>query len=81
LPKGLRSQLLTEALAAVRAIEEAEARTQALAALAPHLPEDLLAEALNAAREIRDERYRARALAALAPYLPDHLRQNPDAPS
>ncbi|NPA91581.1 MAG: hypothetical protein GXO55_09070, partial [Chloroflexi bacterium] len=48
-------------------------RAEALAALAPHLPEDLMAQALGAARMIASDRYRAEALAALAPHLPQDL--------
>ncbi|MGQ9927598.1 MAG: hypothetical protein ACUVS4_12110, partial [Chloroflexaceae bacterium] len=60
---------LREALAAARAITDADDRAEALAALAPHLPPDLLREALAAARAITDADDRAEALAALAPHL------------
>lgn len=62
-------QMLTEALAATRAIRDERSRAEALAGLAAHLPADLLTEALAAARAIGDEWYRAQALAGLAPRL------------
>ena len=60
--------MLREALEAARAIGDEWYRSQALAALAPHLTEPLLREALEAARAIGDEG-RSQALAALAPHL------------
>jgi hypothetical protein len=66
---GVRGAVLAEALQAARAIGDEGARSRALAALAPHLPEGLLAEALQAARAIGDEGARSGALAALAPHL------------
>ncbi len=58
-----------EALEAARAIGDEGSRSEALAALAPHLTEPLLGEALEAARAIGDEGDRSAALAALAPRL------------
>jgi len=58
-----------QGLAYARQVPNARQRAEALAGLAPHLPEDLLREALTAARAIRDEGWRARALAGLAPRL------------
>jgi predicted RNA-binding protein with RPS1 domain len=64
-------------LRSARAIADAQSRTEALTALAPHLsPEQqpaVLAEALAAALAIQDERYRTEALTALAPHLPPAL--------
>ncbi|WP_287157607.1 hypothetical protein [Chloroflexus sp.] len=65
------------ALEVARAIGDAKARAQALAALAPHLPPGeqptVYAEALAAAREIDSAYRRSNALAALAPHLPPAL--------
>ncbi|MCX7790652.1 MAG: ATP-binding protein [Chloroflexaceae bacterium] len=61
------------ALEVARAIDDEQYRTEALGALAPHLPPALLGEALTAARAIQDEGRRAGALAALAPHLPEAL--------
>ncbi|WP_232219038.1 hypothetical protein [Chloroflexus sp. Y-396-1] len=65
------------ALEVAQAIADEEARSEALAALAPHLPPpllaDVLADALAAARAIKWDDARARALAALAPHLPPPL--------
>ena len=59
-----------EALEAARAIwSSEEKRSEALAALAPHLTAPLLGEALEAARAIGAEWHRFKALAALAPRL------------
>ena len=70
----LGSELILLALAAVKAISDESARSQALAALAPQLAPAWLGEALDAAMAIRDERYRWRALAALAPQLAPEQR-------
>jgi len=67
-----RETVLSEALAAARAISFEGYRAEGLAALAPHLPETLLADALAAVHAISDEGYRAEGLAALAPY-PDAI--------
>ncbi|MCS6881947.1 MAG: hypothetical protein NZU74_11490 [Chloroflexaceae bacterium] len=61
------------ALEVARAIDDEQYRAEALAALAPHLPEPLLGAALAAARAIEDAGRRAEALAALAPRLPEAL--------
>ena len=53
----------------MRAIEDKRSRSEALAALAPHLTAPLLGEALEAARAIEAEWSRSEALAALAPRL------------
>jgi Ubiquitin binding region len=78
LPAELRAEVLAEALAAARAIEDSGSRGSALGALAPYLPAalraEVLAEALAAAQAIGDHSARARALGALAPYLPVALR-------
>ncbi len=62
-----------QALTHTRQMPDEEKRANALAGLAPHLPEELLDEALAAARELPEESLlgnpRARALAALAPRL------------
>ena len=56
------------------AFGDERARSQALAALAPHLAElGHPAEALEAARAIESEWSRSRALAALAPHLTEPL--------
>ncbi len=62
-----------EALAAVQEIKHDYFRAEALARLAPYLPEPLLREALTALREISYATNRARALVGLAPYLPRPL--------
>ena len=54
------------ALAAAREIQDADARADALAALAERLPAEHLPAALAAAREIQKAYPRARVLAALA---------------
>ncbi|WP_157910431.1 NB-ARC domain-containing protein [Pseudofrankia sp. BMG5.36] len=51
-----------------------EGRANALANLAPHLPDDLLAQALATATAIDHGRARVEALAGLAPHLPDEQR-------
>ena len=58
-----------EAVEAARAIEDKWSRSEALAALAPHLTEPLLREALEATRAIGGEWSWSRRLAALAPHL------------
>jgi hypothetical protein len=87
LPDRERTRALADALAAVRAIGSerqpseavsaaewiAQSRANALAALAPQLPEDLLPEALAVAQTIRNDLNRSQALAALVPQLPDDL--------
>ena len=82
----LPADLLREAIAAARSIEDderfkgdspslrAEAMAWALNGLAPHLPADLLSEALDAARCIENDKYRSSALTALVPHLPEHER-------
>ncbi len=66
-----------QALGAVRQNPEAEKRAEALAGLAPHLPEPLLREALTVARKLPEIKVlrspRAEALTGLAPYLPEPL--------
>ncbi|MDZ8069309.1 MAG: hypothetical protein RMY64_27465, partial [Nostoc sp. DedQUE08] len=64
--------ILPEALAAARAIQDKYSRAYALSALAEKLP-DILPEALAVARAIHDEVYRAYALSALAEKLPLEL--------
>ncbi|MGF1977677.1 MAG: hypothetical protein RMY30_019130, partial [Nostoc sp. CmiSLP01] len=59
-------ELLPEALAAARAIQDEDFRAKALSALAKKLPPELLPEALAAARAIQSERYHAEALSAEA---------------
>ena len=67
-----RASLLPDALAAARAIADDESRAEALAALAPYLPDALLSEALAAAG--RSGRFgRARALAPLIPSLAEPM--------
>jgi hypothetical protein len=73
LPFLERPEHLAEALAAAREIQDADARADALRALAERLPE-VWPEALAAAREIQDADARADALRALAERLPaEHL--------
>jgi hypothetical protein len=64
---------LSQGLAYARQVPEPGQRAEALAGLAPYLPEPLLRDALAAVREIQDEHARAKALAGLAPYLPEPL--------
>src|SRR5207248_3002843 len=60
-----------------RSIADAGTRSDALAALAPHLPERdraaVLSQPHDAARSIGSEGDRSRTLAALAPHLPAEL--------
>ena len=70
LPAEQQPAVYAEALAAARTIDNEYRRSEALAALAPHLPTHLFAEALAAARTIDNENWRSRALAVLAPHLP-----------
>ncbi|MGD1698800.1 hypothetical protein ACP6PM_02605, partial [Dapis sp. BLCC M229] len=66
-------ELLPEALAAARLIEDESYRAKVLSALADKLTPEILPEALAAARLIEDESYRAKVLSALA----DKLSQIP----
>lgn len=70
--------MLSEALAAARAIYSEYARAHALRGLAAHLAEPLrraaVEEALAAARAIQDDRTRADALSELAVHLPKERR-------
>jgi len=75
----LPAKLLSRVLDVARSIGNEWARSCALAALAPQLPERerpaVLREALDVARSIGDEEARSCALAALAPHLlPDRER-------
>ena len=70
LPADEQSKVLAEALAAATAITDVDARAQALAVLAPHLPAELLPQALTAATAITSDSSRARALAAWPPACP-----------
>ena len=63
--------ILKEALAAATTISNEYIRSQALTALAPHLPPGLLNQALAGTATCSDYR-RAEMLAALAPHLPPH---------
>ncbi len=54
-------------------LSEAAPRSEALAALVPHLPAELLAEGLAATNDIANEKRRLEALVALAPQLPAEL--------
>jgi hypothetical protein len=69
----LPPNLLAEALAAAREIEDADARADVLTTLAARLPPELLPEALAAARKIQDANDRAELLTALAARLPPEL--------
>ncbi|MFS0519093.1 hypothetical protein ACEYW6_30960, partial [Nostoc sp. UIC 10607] len=69
----LPHDLLPEALAAAREIQDEGHRTDALNSLAAILPHDLLPEALAAAREIQSDSSRAYALSSLAAILPELL--------
>ncbi|RMF22823.1 MAG: hypothetical protein D6765_13835, partial [Bacteroidetes bacterium] len=72
-----RQEVLFEALDIAREIVDERYRAEALAALAPHLPEkkrqEVLREALEVARAIENEGNRAEALSALTPHLPEAL--------
>ena len=74
LAQFLPNEMMHEALAVAREIDNEKNRARALGILAPHLPDDLMREALAVAREIDNEKNRARALGILAPHLPDDLR-------
>lgn len=73
----LPPELMSEALDAARKIGNSEWRSEALAALAPRLPQELQEhawrEALAAGCEVGDDWRRSRALDALAPHLPSDL--------
>lgn len=69
LRRELRQEILSKALAGVKAIGREHSRSEALADLAPYLTVEQRAEALAAAEVIIGERHRAEAVAALAPYL------------
>jgi hypothetical protein len=64
-----------QGLAYARQSPVARQQAEALARLAPHLPEPLLQEALAAAAEVRDEDARALALAELGSHLSEALRR------
>ena len=70
--KKLTPELLPEALAAARHIQDEYYRAQVLSALADKLPE-LLPEALAAARHIQSEWLRAKVIVALADKFPKLL--------
>jgi hypothetical protein len=70
LPDRLYARALDLVMASGRSAPDA------LAALAPHLPEALLTEAAAAAEAIEDPYVRARALAGLAPQLSGHARSH-----
>lgn len=65
----LPHELLGEALAAARGIQNEDYRANALRGLAAHLSAEQMAEALAAARAIQHESYRASALSDLATQL------------
>ncbi len=65
----LSTELLTEALQALKSIEDDRDRARTLAQLAPHLPPGLSVAAYNTAQELQTSEARAAALAAIAPYL------------
>jgi hypothetical protein len=69
--RGLWSE--RQVLAYARQTPHPQQRAEALAALAPHLPEALLHDALQTARAIGSADYKARALVELAPHLPEAL--------
>ncbi len=73
-PAEQKSQLLDEALAAAREIDDSDARAKALAALAPHMSHEQLGQALAAAYEIGWSPACAEAFAALDPHLSDAQR-------
>jgi hypothetical protein len=66
--------LLLHALAAAEAIDDQGFRAEALAALAPFLPEPLLLQALATAQALPDREALAKAVTALTPHLPEPLR-------
>jgi len=74
-PAEWKLQVLAEALAAAREIDDPYVRAEALAALAPHLVDEQKQQVLAAAREIGWPYFRAKALAALAPHLVDEQKQ------
>jgi hypothetical protein len=71
---SLPAEARLEALATLRAINEASIRAPTLAQATQHLPEGLrepvAAEALNVARGVADDEARARALAGVLPAVP-----------
>ncbi|MCP4542518.1 MAG: apoptotic protease-activating factor 1 like protein [Chloroflexi bacterium] len=69
----LPKDLLGEALATARAIENEEWRAKALTVLAPYLSKELLEEALAAVHTIQNNERRLEALTVLLPLLPDKL--------
>ena len=68
-----RTELLEEALAAVRTMLDNEGQALVLSTLAPLLPESLNHEALAITRAISGDWWRADAIAAIAPKLHDAL--------
>jgi hypothetical protein len=68
-----RTEFLYSALEAAVAIQEYSERAQAVAKLAPHLPQELLGEALTAVETAIGHPDYTAALAALAPRLPPEL--------
>lgn len=67
------STVMSEALAAARAIRDEYDRTDVLSALAKQLPEELLGEALAATRALDDGLHRSLVLHALVERLPAEL--------
>jgi hypothetical protein len=78
LPAALPAEVLSEALAAARTIEDSSSRGWALGELAPYLPgalpAEVLPEVLAAYRAIGDHDVRASALSWLVPHLPAKLQ-------
>jgi hypothetical protein len=70
-----RRELLAEALAVVRGLDNDWRRWAALLVLAPHLPESLVPEALAVAQGIEVAAYRLYALPGVIPRLPEGQRQ------
>ena len=72
-------EVLLEAVATARAINDDRSRVEALVNLAPHLAgeqlQEVLQEAVATARAINDDRSRVEALVNLAPYLAEEQLQ------
>ncbi len=73
LPSSEFQSIMSEALAAIRAIQHEGIRVQTLNVLAERLPENLLSEALTITHTIKSESDRAEALIILAERLPQYL--------
>ena len=75
LPESESQKLWQEAVTTTLAIQHPDDQGQALAKLAPYLPESILREVLQAVQEINIEWWKAEALTRLAPHLTKSLVQ------